>query len=611
MKKYILFSLLISTISTISFSQTPAFPTAEGYGKFSTGGRGGKVVFVENLDDYISYNNIETPIPGSFRWALAQYPGEPLTVIFRVSGTIKLKPYLVISGSTVKNQNDIRCSRANLTIAGQTAPGEGICFRNSKINLGGSTNLIVRNLRFRIGETAEETPIYGYTVDGVARDTLAPAGSFIPGGSVGCENATRVIFDHCVFGWSGEENLTMYDNKFTTVQWSMFHEALYNDGHGKGNRGYGGQLGGVSATYHHNLLAHNQSRSPRLNGARTDTEVRVFLEFINNVNYNWGSSAAAYGGDVNTGTLRSHTCNFLGNYYKPGPATSSSHYFFTNYIVNGANYPKWHLAENYMDGSQSATSDNWTAFTTKWSGTAGTTLPTKTELSSDTLLMPPSALIYNGSWIGYNPYKLNIESAQTAYEKVLQKVGTLNRDSVERRVIREVTNGTAMFKASLGTSGIIDKSYDAEGYLTYAPAEAPVDNDRDGMADDWEIANGLNPSDESDRNLTTAEGYTALEVYLNSLMGEMIDHDFSASGIIELNENKSSIYPTLVKNTITLNSQLPVESFSILSLNGQTIHRGKLSSGNAINASFLSAGCYMLRVEMENKIVNYFKFIKQ
>lgn len=611
MKKYILFSVLLSILSTVVFSQTPAFPTAEGYGKFSTGGRGGKVVFVENLDDYIAYNNTEAPIPGSFRWALTQYPGEPLTVIFRVSGTIKLKPYLVISGSSVKNQNDIRCSRANLTIAGQTAPGEGICFRNSKINLGGSTNLIIRNLRFRIGETAEETPIYGYTVNGVVRDTLAPAGSFIPGGSVGCENATKVIFDHCVFGWSGEENLTMYDNKFTTVQWSMFHEALYNDGHGKGNRGYGGQLGGVSATYHHNLLAHNQSRSPRLNGARTDTEVRVFLEFINNVNYNWGSSAAAYGGDVNTGTLRSHTCNFVGNYYKPGPATSSTHYFFTNYIVNGANYPKWYLTDNYMAGSSSATSDNWTAFTTKWSGNAGTALPTKTQLSSDTLLMPPATLVFGGSWIGYDPYKLNIEPAQTAYEKVLQKVGTFNRDSVERRVIREVTNGTAMYKASLGTSGIIDKSYDAEGYLPYATAEAPVDNDRDGMADDWEITNGLNPADESDRNLTTPEGYTALEVYLNSLMGEMIEHDFSASGVFELNKNTSSIYPTLVKKSITLNSSLPLESFSILSLNGQTLHSDKLSNSSVINASFLSDGCYILRVKLKNGGVNYFKFVKE
>ena len=203
--------LIATTIAVQAQQQIPAFPTAEGFGKFATGGRGGKVVFVENLDDYIAYNNMETPIPGSFRWALTQFPGEPLTIIFRVSGTIKLKPYIV-SG---KNQNDIRSSRSRLTIAGQTAPGEGITIRNSKVNLGGSVDLIVRNMRFRIGENAADS-------------------TFIPGGSVGCENATRVIFDHCVFGWSGEENLTMYDNRFTTVQWSLFHEGLYDDGHGKG-----------------------------------------------------------------------------------------------------------------------------------------------------------------------------------------------------------------------------------------------------------------------------------------------------------------------------------------------------------------------------------------
>jgi hypothetical protein len=129
--------LLFAAISTSVNSQTPAFPTAEGYGKYAKGGRGGKVVFVENLQDYIAYNNIEAPIPGSFRWALTQYPGDSITIIFRVSGIIQLKPYLALSGTTVKNQNDIRCSRANLTIAGQTAPGTGIQIRNGKVNLGG------------------------------------------------------------------------------------------------------------------------------------------------------------------------------------------------------------------------------------------------------------------------------------------------------------------------------------------------------------------------------------------------------------------------------------------------------------------------------------------
>jgi len=591
MKKFktsFVFTLLFLTaVFTYVNSQTPAFPTAEGYGKYATGGRGGKVVFVENLDDYIAANNLETPIPGSFRWALKQYPGEPLTVIFRVSGTIKLKPYIV-SGS---NQNDIRCSRPNLTIAGQTAPGEGICIRNSKINLGGSTDLIVRNIRFRIGENAADS-------------------TFIPGGSVGCENALRVIFDHCVFGWSGEENLTMYDNRFTTCQWSVFHEALFDDGHGKGSRGYGGQIGGISATYHHNLLAHNQSRSPRLNGARTNNEVKVFIEFMNNVVYNWGSSSAPYGGDVNAGSERSHTANFVGNYYKPGPATASTKYFFNNYIVSGANLPKWYLSGNIMVGYANNNTNNWNAFNFKWSGTAGSALPTKATVASDTLLLPPKDLVYSGAWIGYDPYKTNVETAENAYQSVLDKVGTFHRDSVERRVIREVKTGTATFKASLGTMGIIDKSYNTEGYLPYATVVAPTDTDNDGMPDTWELANGLDPNNAEDRNILTPEGYTALEVYLAGLMGEDITHNFTTA-IKEVKSFNASIVPTLVKKKFQVISDNLLQSAKIFDLTGKQVLFSSLSENNSVDLSNLAEGCYLVQIKNFSGDTQQFKILKK
>ena len=587
-KTSFVFSLLFLTaVFTYVNSQTPAFPTAEGYGKYATGGRGGKVVFVENLDDYIAANNLEAPIPGSFRWALKQYPGEPLTVIFRVSGTIKLKPYIV-SGS---NQNDIRCSRPNLTIAGQTAPGEGICIRNSKINLGGSTDLIVRNIRFRIGENAADS-------------------TFIPGGSVGCENALRVIFDHCVFGWSGEENITMYDNRFTTCQWSVFHEALFDDGHGKGSRGYGGQIGGISATYHHNLLAHNQSRSPRLNGARTNNEVKVFIEFMNNVVYNWGSSAAPYGGDVNAGSERSHTANFVGNYYKPGPATASTKYFFNNYIVSGANLPKWYLSGNIMVGYANNNTDNWNAFNFKWSGTAGSALPTKATVASDTLLLPPKDLVYSGAWIGYDPYKTNVETAENAYQSVLDKVGTFHRDSVERRVIREVKTGTATFKASLGTMGIIDKSYNTEGYLPYATVVAPTDTDNDGMPDTWELANGLDPNNAEDRNILTPEGYTALEVYLAGLMGEDIVHNFTTA-VKELKSFNASIVPTLVKKKFQVISDNLLQSAKIFDLTGKQVLFSSLSENNSVDLSNLAEGCYLVQIKNFSGDTQQFKILKK
>ena len=585
MKKLLFFFIALALSFQFVDAQTLAFPTAEGYGKFAKGGRGGKVVFVENLDDYIAYNNIEEPIPGCFRWALKQYPGEPLTIIFRVSGTILLKPYIV-SG---RNQNDIRSSRPNLTIAGQTAPGEGITIRNSKVNLGGSVDLIVRNVRFRIGENAAD-------------------GTFIPGGSMGCENAVNVIFDHCVFGWSGEENITMYDNRFTTVQWSMMHEGLYDDGHGKGNRSYGGQCGGVNSTWHHNLFAHNQSRSPRLNGARTDNETRVFIEFINNVIYNWGSSGGIYGADINVGSTRSHTANYVGNYYKPGPATPSTKYFFSNYIVNGANYPKWYLSGNYMHEVPSANTNNWNAFEIRWSGSPGTALPTKADLASDTLLFPPSNIYYNAAWIGYEPYRINISSAENAYQSILEKVGTYNRDSVERRIIRELKDGTATFKASRGTFGIIDKSTDAEGFLTYKQAEPPVDADRDGMADNWEVANGLNPNNSEDRNLVTPEGYTALEVYLNSLMGEYIVPNFT--GVKNIKQTFFSIFPTIVKDKFEITSDFPLKSATIINMNGQKISDFSLTEKTSIDVKNLIAGYYLVSVKAQFDKQEYLKFLK-
>lgn len=589
MKKLFTTAIFVLLVIATVNAQTLAFPTAEGYGKYAKGGRGGQVVFVENLDDYVGYNNLETPIPGSFRWALTQYPGEPLTVIFKVSGILKLKPYLTITGSTVKNQNDIRCSRANLTIAGQTSPGEGIVIRNGKVNLGGCTDLIVRNIRLRIGDTADPTPIYGYKVGGLPKDTVAPSGSFLPGGSLGCENALRIIFDHCVFGWSGEENITMYDNRYSTVQWSVMHEGLYDDGHGKGNRSYGGQCGGINATWHHNLFAHNYSRSPRLNGARTDNETKVFIEFINNVNYNWGRSGAPYGGDILAGVVRSHTANFLNNYYKPGPGTDATRVFFNASTTAGANFPKWYVSGNIMEGSPSLNTNNWSGFTVSYA------IGTITDIKSDTLLLPPLANVYLGSWIGYTPYKINIQTANEAYNSVLKKVGTINRDSVERRIIKEMTTGTSIFKASQGKWGIIDKSYNAEGYLSYQPAVAPTDNDRDGMADDWEIAKGLDPSNATDRNKLTKSGYTALEVYLNSLMGENIPLEFDAASVETTKSHSTLIYPSIFKTSINIKTENEVAKIRLMNSSGKAIQSWN-GNPTVLNLNFLNKGFYILNI---------------
>ncbi len=455
-----------------------AFPTARGFGKLASGGRGGKVVEVTNLNDSGE---------GSLRWALTEAGKENATIVFRVGGIIKL-------------ESDIRAKLQNVTIAGQTAPGDGILYRGAKLNLGGSNNLIIRNIRGRLGKTDDD--------------------QFIDGGSIGIENGQNIIIDHCCFGWSGEENMTMYDNHFSTVQWTIVHEGLRAAGHPKGARGYGSQWGGSPATYHHNLLIHNDSRSCRFNGASNDNgDRRVFMEYYNNVNYNWGRWNSCYGGESEA--LNSiHFCNFIGNYYKPGPATPSGSVFISisehRDKKTSTGPSRWYFEGNKMEGNAKATADNW-------QGVHNNTKYTISQLKSDELLnqkgyYQSAALVYE-----YADYQTPTENADAAYNHVLDKVGTIKRDKVEQRLINELRNGTTTYKGSEGKKGIIDSQFQTEGYLSYDGGTAPADTDHDGMPDEWEKANGFDPLDASDgAKVASAEGYTALEIYLNSLMGEQI-----------------------------------------------------------------------------------------
>lgn len=475
-----LFLLFLTTLLSVSVSSQSqplkAFPTAEGFGKFASGGRGGKVVEVTNLNDSGE---------GSLRWALTEAGREHATIVFRVSGIITL-------------EKDIRAKLNHVTIAGQTAPGDGILYRGGKLNLGGSKNVIMRNLRGRIGLRGDK--------------------DFIKGGSIGIENADTIIIDHCCFGWSGEENMTIYDNHFTTVQWCIVHEGLYNAGHQKGNRSYACQWGGSPASFHHNLLAHNYNRSARLNGATNHNQDRnVFMEYQNNVNYNWGKPNSCYGGENEAGEGSTHECNFVGNYYKPGPATPANSYFMQlskarkGKTLTGPSL--WFFSGNKMEGNKAVTKDNWlavdnqTGFELKDMQSAKTVYPSKFHPASNAF--------------DYDVYKTPVERADKAYKRVLAKAGTIRRDAVERRIIDEVKNGTAHYRGTQGSVGFIDSPADAEGWPVYAQVAPVVDNDHDGMDDAWELKNGLDPNNPDDRNkVFSKEGYTALEVYLNALMSE-------------------------------------------------------------------------------------------
>ncbi|MEI8085286.1 MAG: T9SS type A sorting domain-containing protein [Paludibacter sp.] len=590
MNKKITYFFAIVFISLLSLSgiqaQTPAFPTAEGFGKFSTGGRGGQVVEVTSLADSL------VAIPGTLRWALTQYTGQPITVVFRVSGIIALK-------------GDIRCMRNGITLAGQTAPGDGICIRGGKMNFGGSTNLVFRHIRFRIGLSNGNT------------------GGFLAGGSLGFENGSSAIFDHCDFGWAAEENITMYDDHYVTVQWCLLHEGLYCAGHEKGERSYGAQWSGSPATLHHNLIANNVSRSTRFNGSNNALGDRnVLIDYVNNVNYNWGKTNSCYGGEREAGKYSTHEVNFVGNYYKPGAATpTSGNYFFeqsaarSGYVLTGPSY--WYVSGNVMEGDASGTTDNWTRVHNN------TAYPLDSLKSANARIIPAT-------------YQITYTSALEAYNKVLAKVGAFPRDSTDRRIVNEVATKTSSGKSTVArypsaittsvtppdttwtankyfgtTVGIIDQPAGAGGYPTYNTYNEVVDNDHDGMADAWELANGLNPTDATDRNKLNATGYTALEVYLNSLVGEIIDHDFTAAGINQTVAHKVSFYPTIATDKLTLISDIDLSNATIYSIDGAKLLTTSLVNNRLIDVSTLMEGSYLLSVTIKNGEIERFKFLKK
>jgi hypothetical protein len=453
-----------------------AFPGAEGGGKYSFGGRGGRVIVVTNLND---------DGPGSLRWACEQ--GGARIVVFNVAGIIRLKSPLIIRAPYI-------------TIAGQSAPGDGVCVAGETVWVN-THDVVVRYMRFRRGET------------NVGRRDDA-----IGGNPIG-----NIIIDHVSASWGLDENMSMYrhmyndstgkiEDKFGTVNITI-QNSIFSESLDTWNHAFGSTLGGENCSFMRNLWADNTGRNPSVgwNG---------IFNFANNVVFNWVHRSID-GGDYRA------SFNIINNYFKPGPATpktsSVGHRILKpeagrsklKYLVFGRCY----VDGNIMEGYPEITKNNWAG------GVQVEELPTTDKYTAYMKVNKPLPMP-----------QLTILPAKEAYDYVLANVGATlpKRDAVDHRITEQVRTGkissadnvklpTAQFKhrrlpIDSYKIGIITDPSQVGGYPDYKGTPYK-DSDNDGMPDEWEVKNGLNPKDASDATKDrNKDGYTNIEDYLNSLV---------------------------------------------------------------------------------------------
>ena len=536
MKKRIAFLFAAALTVLTASAQAPAFPGAEGHGRYVTGGRGGEVRHVTTLEDNTN--------KGSLRWAVSGSAKK--IVVFDVAGIISLNKELVIGDNT--------------TIAGQTAPEPGITVRYYTVRPG--ANNIIRFLRIRRGEEKD--------VNDGADATWQ-------------REKTGIVWDHCSFSWSIDEIASFYDNRNFTMQWCTLGEALANPGHSKGEHSYGGIWGGKGASFHHNFLCHMQNRVPRFCGARygwngydrtkySNPVQAEIVDFRNCVMYNWGNGNGCYGG-TGGGNI-----NIVNNYYKAGPGTANKTRVTqvsvaTSSNASGSSYMGY-CARYYINGNY-VTAAGSKAENYDWQGVIydnGTSTINGEKYCKDAKHLYGENETYLQDANGVDCIRIKLEqpveagevtthSAQTAYEKVLSYCGaSLFRDNVDARYMDEARNGTTTYTGSATKTGdgktiqhrpgIIDYVRDQGEYvLATATRDASWDTDQDGMPDVWENANGLDPNNSADAKLFTLDAekqwYSNLEVYLNSI----VEHIMKAENENAL-ETVAEYYPSCVNTGI-------------------------------------------------------------
>ena len=495
-------ALAVLTIA-VQAQSIPAFPGAEGHGRYVTGGRGGQIVHVTNLND---------SGPGSFRQAVSGSAKK--IVVFDVGGVIALKSNVNIG--------------ANTTIMGQTAPKPGITLRYYTVNPAGD-NIIIRFLRLRRGQEKDVN-------DGADASTA--------------RHFTGIMIDHCSLSWSIDEVASFYDNNNFTLQWSTIGESLCNAGHGKGAHGYGGIWGGKLASFHHNLILHVNNRSPRFNGARYNWDGYTANQLY--AQYKWENAVQAENVDFRNCVV--YNCangcyggpgggkvNMVGNYYKSGPAGNTTH--LTQVTVgasgNSEGYPiYWGMTSRYFvegntiddapagwetfDYDQGTITRNGKRYSKDPNHYNGENETYLTNSGTDYICMQLDEPAPTG--------EVTTHDADIAYQQVLAYAGaSLNRDDVDERYMTETENGTCTYSGSVTKKpGRIDKVSDVNGYTEAnfgtGSRSASFDADQDGMADDWESVNGLDPT-KNDANQYTVDPYkfyTNIEVYCNQLVQKIM-----------------------------------------------------------------------------------------
>ncbi|MBI2419602.1 MAG: T9SS type A sorting domain-containing protein [Ignavibacteriales bacterium] len=439
MTSYLKTAFLLLFLTDTVLSQIPAFPGAEGSGMYSAGGRGGTVYEVTTL------NNSGI---GSIVDAVSK-PNR--TVVFRVSGTI------LLNGVILK-------PKSNITIAGQTAPGDGICIKGRMQITSGVSNIIIRYIRIRVDEGAANSS----------------------GDGIDIEDGSNIIIDHVTASYSRDEGISCQETTNNiTVQWCLISEALTFESHSYGSliRGTNGQ----KKTYHHNLYAHNNSRNPRPGNytATTTDSLGLFFDFRNNVMYNWKGNEPGYNADKTT-TSR---YNFIGNVCIPGPESNSAGKLFKEDATSAYGY----FSGNMFNGTIPVDPYTLVSFN-------GFTSAQIAAYQSRAYLLPM--------------LPVSTTSPEQAKTDVLLYAGACrpSRDIIDTRIINDVVNktGHSIFNTAAQPEG---------GWPTLNSLPAPVDSDHDGMPDAWETAHGLNPTDAADRNNVGTDGYTMLEIYINTLAG--------------------------------------------------------------------------------------------